>query len=657
MAVRRRAARLALVALVAFLAQVVTVPAYAGAAVNGSGSTFAFIAIQQWMSDVAKQGLSVNFQPKGSTQGRTDFTNKLVDFASSDVSYNFPGGLGNETKPSFGYTYMPLVAGGTAIMVNLKDNAGRPISNLQLSGPLLVKLFTQNMFSCADPGANPEMYWDDPAVKADNPSIAAQLPHVRVRPVVRAGGSGTTAVFTDYLNHMDPQRWKAYMQGIDGNPNGCATTRPTNKCTPQACGATDEWPDRPDIDRVDGSDRVAIQVKQGNPSWGWIGYAEYAYAKQLDVPVATIRNVAGNYTLPTACNQAIALTNARRNEDGTYNLDGVHTHPSPSAYPISSYNYVIVPTDGLDPAKGETLAKFVLYSITDGQKNVDKIGYSPLPTNLIQEGFAVLGQVPGHPAIPNADQAATWGKFYKSLKLPDGTSCEQEGQETKNDPPPQENNNGGNNNGGGGGDQNNGQNNNQNNQNDQNNQQNSQQNNNQNKDENKNQNDQNKDQKNDNANKQNTNKQNTNKTNQNGTKTPNGTPTKNGTGGKTPSPGASTGAPQPGQNTGDPTAPGTTGPSATGDPGAVATNGLPTSGDPNVQQVPGAPGTPGATGNGMINPTLAANAAREVNTVAAQAGTPWGLFGLALLLVGIVFAPVIIGGARRLARVGRPGGE
>ncbi|MEU9886675.1 substrate-binding domain-containing protein [Sphaerisporangium sp. NPDC051011] len=654
MTIRRRAARLALLPLVALLIQVITVPAWAASPVNGSGSSFAFVAIQQWMSDVARlQGLSVNFQSKGSTQGRRDFAGRLVDFASSDVSYQFPNGLGpNDTPPSFPFTYMPLVAGGTAIMVNIKDNAGRPIKNLQLSGPLLVKLFTQNMFSCVDPANNPEMYWDDPAVKADNPTIANSLPHIRVRPVVRAGGSGTTAVFTDYLYQIDPGRVGAYMKGDNRNP--LCIQNPSTKCVDKICGPTDEWPDRPDTDKADGSDTLAIKIQQGMGNWGLIGYAEYAYALQLGVPVATIKNVAGSYTLPTACNQAIALTGANRNPDGTYNLDNVHTHPSPSAYPISSYNYVIVPTEGLDPGKGETLAKFVLYSITDGQKNVDQIGYSQLPANLIKQGFAVLGQVPGHPAIPSDSLADTkWGVYYKSLKLPDGTSCEQEGQETKNDPPPQQNNNNQNNN-----NQNN-QNNNQN-KNDNNNQ-NKNDNNKQNNEQNKNQNNQNKDQKNKNDNKQN-NEQNKNQNNQNGAKSPNGTPTGNGTGGKTPTPGASTGAPQPGQNTPGPTAPGTNGPTepgangttATGDPNAPATNGLPQSTDPNAPQVPG---TPGATGNGMIDPALAANAAREVNTVASSAGAPWGLFGLALLLIAIVFAPGIVGGVRRLVRLSRPGGE
>ncbi|GII37750.1 substrate-binding domain-containing protein [Planotetraspora phitsanulokensis] len=589
MRIVRRTAHVIVALLLVILAPVSASPAWAATTVNGSGSTFAYVAIQQWMSDVARlKGLSVNFAPKGSTQGRQEFASRLVDFASSDVSYNFPGGLGVEQDPSFKFTYMPLVAGGTSIMFNVRDNAGRPIRDIQLSGQLLVRLFTQNMFSCADT-SQPVMYWDDPAVKAENPSLANRLPHVRVRPVARTGGSGTTAVFTDYLNQMDPDRWKAYMEGVAGNPNGCSTEKSV-KCTDRACGPTDVWPQRPDIDLVDGSDRVAIQVANGNASWGWIGYAEYAYALQIDVPVARIKNSNGSYTLPTACNQAIALTAAQRNPDGTYKLDKVHTHPDPNAYPISSYNYVIVPTDGFDRAKGETLSQFVLYSITDGQKSVDEIGYSPLPGNLIQQGFDVLDQVPGHPTIPSSPD--TWGQYYKDLTLPNGKKCADSGESSIKDPPPSNGGGGGGGgggNGGGGGGNGGGGN--------------------------------------------------------GGGGGGNGGGGNGGGGGGNGGGGNGNGGNTPNHNGGDPsngpTTPGSTTPGTT-----IGPDGVPMTVDENGQPIPV------TGGNGSIDPNLAAGAAKELDTVASSAGPPWGLFGLALAVLAIVFAPLILGGLRRLIRMG-----
>ncbi|TMR06743.1 hypothetical protein ETD83_03500 [Actinomadura soli] len=384
-----------------------TAAAAALPAVNGAGSTFAQIAIQQWTADVSRQfGLRVNYQGNGSTAGRAYFAQKQVDFASSDVSFGFPAGLGNEPRPNFPYTYLPLVAGGTAILANVRDSAGRPITDLQMSGPLATWVFTQPHHGA--------VHWDDARIAAENPHLRGRLPHTVIRPVVRKGGSGTTSVFTEYLYSQDAGRWRGYMQ----------LAPQADDCTGRICSATDEWPTtRNNLDYKEGSDGVANHVQRYA---GTVGYAEYAYALQRGIPVVRIRNAAGNYVLPEACHQAIALTRADRNGDGTYNLQRVYRHPHPRAYPVSSYNYVIVPTSGSDPQKGEAMARFILYSITDGQRKAAALGYSPLPTNLISQGFSALGQVPGRPSIPG--NPATWGQFYESLKLPDGTTCGESGK-------------------------------------------------------------------------------------------------------------------------------------------------------------------------------------------------------------------------------------
>ncbi|RAY11382.1 hypothetical protein DPM19_30625 [Actinomadura craniellae] len=388
-------------------------------AVSGSGSTFAAVAIQQWTADVARsQSLRVNFNPIGSTAGRDQFARRLVDFASSDVSYRFPGGLGDENVPNFKYTYAPLVAGGTAILYNLKDRAGRPITDLQLSGKLLVRILTNGYFAAEHGEAR--MYWDDPAIAAENPHLRNRLPHTQPRSVVRTEGSGTTSVFTEYLSKQDPGRWRTFMEGRSRT----GQHQPAEDCTSRICSATDKWPQgRADTDYKTGSDGLANHVQRYADR---IGYAEYAYALQRGVPVARVRNQAGNYLLPEPCHQAVALTRADRNGDGTYNLDRVYDHPHAKAYPISSYNYVILPTEGLDPQKGQAMGRFILYSITEGQKKAAALGYSPLPTNLIQQGFSALGGVPGRPAIPG--NPAQWGQFYESLKLPDGTQCGEAGR-------------------------------------------------------------------------------------------------------------------------------------------------------------------------------------------------------------------------------------
>jgi len=45
-------------------------PAHAATAIDGAGSTWSQIAVDQWRADVARNGLSVNYQGVGSSAGR-----------------------------------------------------------------------------------------------------------------------------------------------------------------------------------------------------------------------------------------------------------------------------------------------------------------------------------------------------------------------------------------------------------------------------------------------------------------------------------------------------------------------------------------------------------------------------------------------------------
>src|SRR5262249_57868930 len=85
---------------------------------------------------------------------------------------------------------------------------------------------------------------------------------------------------------------------------------------------------------------------------GAIGYDEYAYALNSHYPVVAVANPGGYWSLPTASNVAVALTKAKINEDShsqnflQQDLDRVYTFNDPRTYPLSTYNYLIVPRHG-----------------------------------------------------------------------------------------------------------------------------------------------------------------------------------------------------------------------------------------------------------------------------------------------------------------------
>jgi phosphate transport system substrate-binding protein len=363
--------------------------AFAGSPISGAGSTFAQIAIEQWQKDAANQlGLTVDYQPNGSSTGRQFFSSGLVDFASSDIPFE-----ANESPGPRGYTYLPLVAGGTALMFNLRDTADRPIRDLKLDGPTIAKIFFREI-----------QYWDDAAILEQNPTLATRIvAGSEIRPVARSGGSGTTAVFTGYLANVAPDSWSRFADTYD---------------IPGSF--TSNFPSVSGVILQQGSDGIANFVASPNQGRGSIGYAEAAFAIQAGLPVVAVKNAAGNHTYPTAYNVAVALFAATRNGDGTQNLDGVYFNNRPPVYPISSYNYLIVPTDGLDPSKGETLGAFIVYSVTAGQAKAADLGYSPLPPNLVEQSLQQVTRIVGAAAPP---PLGDWGRYYEALiPPPSGTT-------------------------------------------------------------------------------------------------------------------------------------------------------------------------------------------------------------------------------------------
>ena len=347
-------------------------------AVTGSGSTWSANMVEQWTADVKQFGISVNFSPTGSSTGRREFNAGTVDFAISEIPYGLTdAGSGYDKPPDRGFAYLPIVAGGTSFMYNLKV-AGKQVTNLRLSGDTTAKIFTGVITS-----------WDDPAIARDNPNIA--LPARRIVPVVRSDGSGTTAQFTSWMAKEHAPVWSAFCQQQRIPFQG-------------SCPFTSNYPSVSGFVSQSGSLGVSGYV--GTPTAeGAITYVEYSYALRSQFPVAKILNNAGFYVEPTDQAVAVGLLQAQINNDRnnkdvylTQNLDGVYRNPDARSYPLSSYSYIIIPTaeGGTFKAdKGRALGDYLYYSVCEGQQAAGVLGYSPLPQNLVQAGLDQIRLIPG----------------------------------------------------------------------------------------------------------------------------------------------------------------------------------------------------------------------------------------------------------------------
>jgi len=341
--------------------------------VTGGGSTWSQVAIDQWRADVQRFGLRINYQGVGSSAGRSLFIQNQVDFGVSEIPFE-PGEVSQLSNEHKGYTYLPIVAGGTSLMYNLKDASGSAITTLRLDGPTVAKIFTGGIAK-----------WNDGALRALNPGVA--LPDETIIPVVRSDGSGTSAQFTAYMWKQVPSVWCPFAKANGIDP----------------CRYTSSYPPFNGSVQQSGSDGVANYVNSVSGN-GAITYVETAYALQRGRPVAFLKNASGNFTLPTSNNVSTALKKVTLNPDHTQNLDQVYTSPDPVAYAMSSYSYMIAPTNNFDTAKGNELGQFMIYFACEGQRKADLLGYSPLPPNLVQIVFDSEKLVPGAPAPPPLSQ-------------------------------------------------------------------------------------------------------------------------------------------------------------------------------------------------------------------------------------------------------------
>ena len=303
------------------------------AQIEGTGSTWSELIVQQWIADVDANGMKVVYTGGGSSKGRKDFSQNSTDFAISEIPYQGTDEQGNaDTSNGREYAYLPIVAGGTAFTYQLKIG-DQLVRNLRLSGETITKIFTNQITN-----------WNDPAITADNNGRA--FPSLPITPVVRSDGSGTTAQFTTWMDKEYPSHLAAVLRQV--RPDVVLPAQ-----GPRPIGQA-------------GSDQVMNTIA-GFAGNGTIGYVEYSYPVNKDYPVVKVLNKGGYYVEPTQYNVAVALTKAKINQDKssplylTQILDERLPAPGPAGLPDLVLQLHGHPDRRDDPrmttAKRQTLAR------------------------------------------------------------------------------------------------------------------------------------------------------------------------------------------------------------------------------------------------------------------------------------------------------------
>lgn len=373
--------------------------ATAASLVNGSGSSYVALAMEEWTTTAKVRGIKVNYNGNlGSPAGVGQYRQKQVDFAGTEAEVkSLTGGDASMTR---GYQYVPDVAGAVAVMYNLKDAAGRRVNWLHLDQRTISRIFTGDI-----------THWSDPAITATNGG--KRLPNEPIKVVYRTGQSGTTALFYDFVREAARdvyERWRRRLNLADHRIVELpAAPRPF---APNIIGKTT-------------SDAMAAYVGSNNGLWS-IGYDEFGYAKKHDVQVAHVKNGAGKWWQPYAEHIAEALKDATLRPDLSQELSGVYRSRRPKAYPISAYSYMMVQCGASgdratcrgrygDKGVETSLANFMRLVACDGQVKMSRIGYSPLPPNLSQEIAKAVGRMTGRTPERLTRSNCANPTFYGSL--------------------------------------------------------------------------------------------------------------------------------------------------------------------------------------------------------------------------------------------------
>jgi len=309
---------------------------------TGAGATFPYPIYSKWFTEysAAHPGVQINYQSIGSGGGISQVTKGTVDFGASDM----PMTDDMLNSSSVKLVHIPTVLGADVPAFNLPG-----ISDLRFSGDVLADIFMGRIVT-----------WADPRIAKDNPGV--HLPDQKIIVVHRSDGSGTSFIWTDYLSKVSKD-WAA------GPGKGTSPSWPTG------VGGK-------------GNEGVAGLVRQLP---GAIGYIELIYALQNHINFGSVKNLSGNYIKASIQGVTDAAASAKMPADYRVSITNA---PGASAYPVSSFTYLLIPLHPKDATKEKVLKDMLNWIVTSGEGEVSALSYAPLPKTVADKVLKTVYSLP-----------------------------------------------------------------------------------------------------------------------------------------------------------------------------------------------------------------------------------------------------------------------
>jgi phosphate transport system substrate-binding protein len=305
-------------------------PAAFAADMTGAGATFPYPIYAKWAEAYkAKTGSNLNYQSIGSSGGIKQIKAKTVDFGATDNPVKF------EELEKDGMVQFPAIIGGVVPVINVE---GVKPYELKLSPDTLSDIFQGVITN-----------WNDKRIVLNNPSM--KMPDLAITVVHRADGSGTTAIFTNYLAKVS-QNWK------DAVGEGAAV----------------KWPAVSSVGGK-GNEGVAANVSRVK---GAIGYVESAYAKKNKMTSVSMKNKDGQFVQPDDITFAAAAAGTDWSK-----IPGMGTFITNAAgaksWPITGASFILLYKNPENKSNAAEVIKFFDFAFKDGKKMAEELDYVPMP--------------------------------------------------------------------------------------------------------------------------------------------------------------------------------------------------------------------------------------------------------------------------------------
>ncbi len=317
----------------------------------GAGASFPYPLYSAWGNEYnSLNGVKLNYQSIGSGGGISAIQAKTVDFGASDAP------LEPSELEAAGLMQWPQCVGGVVMVVNLD---GVESNQLKLTGELVAGIFNGDIKD-----------WGDAAIAAVNDGIA--IPDGKINVVHRADSSGTTWIFTNYLDAAAGDVWTLGADKEIAWPTGVGGK---------------------------GNEGVAASVQQLK---GSIGYVEYAYAKETGLVTTQLQNADGEWVTPSLESFGEAAAQADWAGADDFYLVLVD-QPGPATWPITGASFIVVQKDQADAARAQSLLQFFDWAFREGAGTAEGLDYVPIPSNvyeLIQTKWSENVMSGGSPVWP-----------------------------------------------------------------------------------------------------------------------------------------------------------------------------------------------------------------------------------------------------------------